>query len=926
MHFSNKRFAAIALFLISSFAVSLVAVPAANAHDPPYKLVTNAYIWAVPNPVGVGQTVTIYTWIDQVFGVGFNPGSAALTNDYRWHNYNLTILRSDGTVAKQEIFENITDPTSSHYYLWSPEVADTYTLIFNFPGQDYADPRFSYDPNSPLVNDTYLPSMATTTLTVQDEQIAGPLTSGPLPTEYWTRPIYGQNTDWWTISSNWLGTGAAVMSEYGTGTISSFSFSTNLPWGSAMVRYPGDAVGPLTSHIMWTKQMQFGGIAGGNNFEIQGNTFFEGSAYNQRFSNPIIISGKLYYRTPISFTGSNSGPTYCVDLRTGEVLWVKDDMPSLSFGYIYDVEDANQHGVFPPILFTSNFGRAFDAFTGEELFQCSPSAPSGGISMGPQGEQLRYVITNMGNSTNPDFYLGEWNSSRLWGGQGWAPGTGTGFSPAPDTTTTTTWHWENTTTWVDGVPTITSKNVTTSTTAVNARASNRYDWNIPLPDLNTLVTSTPSIPATFYNNMLILMDGTYPARPGSFTGPGSQAPYTYIGINLNASRPGYDVGDVMWHNTLKPPDNNVTVYWAGADPTANVFVETYKETLNFIGYSMIDGSYLWGPNESQEGFDYYGQPGPAQIYGQVADGNLFSSAYGGTLYCYDITTGKIKWTYGNDGEGNSTYAGFSVPYGHYPTYINAIGNGVVYTVTTEHTILTPIYKGALVRAINETDGTELWTLNSYVGEFISMSFAMADGYATWFNGYANQIYSVGRGPSATTVTAPKIGAASGQPVVISGTVMDVSAGTQQDEQAGRFPNGVPAVSDASMKDWMGYVYQQGPFPSNCTGVPVMIDVMDSNGNYRTIGTTTSDASGTFSLTWTPDIPGNFTVIASFKGNKAYWPSYAETSFTVMNPPESTAPTPTPASNTDAYVAGFGIALLIVLVAGIVIIVLMLRRR
>ena len=33
-----------------------------------------------------------------------------------------------------------------------------------------------------------------------------------------------------------------------------------------------------------------------------------------------------------------------------------------------------------------------------------------------------------------------------------------------------------------------------------------------------------------------------------------------------------------------------------------------------------------------------------------------------------------------------------------------------------------------------------------------MSYAMADGYNTWFNGYDNQIYVVGRGPSATTVT------------------------------------------------------------------------------------------------------------------------------------------------------------------------------
>ena len=43
---------------------------------------------------------------------------------------------------------------------------------------------------------------------------------------------------------------------------------------------------------------------------------------------------------------------------------------------------------------------------------------------------------------------------------------------------------------------------------------------------------------------------------------------------------------------------------------------------------------------------------------------------------------------------------------------------------------------------------------------------------------------------------------------------------------------------------MGYVYQQQPLPNNFTGVPVTIDVMDSNGNYRNIGTATTDATGT----------------------------------------------------------------------------------
>ena len=112
-----------------------------------------------------------------------------------------------------------------------------------------------------------------------------------------------------------------------------------------------------------------------------------------------------------------------------------------------------------------------------------------------------------------------------------------------------------------------------------------------------------------------------------------------------------------------------------------------------------------------------------------------------------MTNGKLLWTYGNGGAGNSTNTGLTNAYGDYPTFVNAIGNGIIYTITTEHTIETPIYKGALARAINATTGAEIWTLSDYTGEFISKSYAIADGYATFFNGYDNQIYVVGRGPA-----------------------------------------------------------------------------------------------------------------------------------------------------------------------------------
>jgi hypothetical protein len=143
----------------------------------------------------------------------------------------------------------------------------------------------------------------------------------------------------------------------------------------------------------------------------------------------------------------------------------------------------------------------------------------------------------------------------------------------------------------------------------------------------------------------------------------------------------------------------------------------------------------------------------------------------------------------------------------------------------------------------------------------------------------------------------------------------------------RFPNGVPAVSDESAGEWMKYVYIQFPRPTNATGVEVTLSVLDSNGNFREIGKAISDSDGFFSYDWIPDIPGKFTVVASFAGSESYYPSQAETAFTVDAAAEATpGPTPTPVSMSEMYflpsVAGIIVA---VAVVGAVL-VLMLRKR
>lgn len=868
-----------------------------NARTPPINIPTNAYINAAPDRVGVGQQCFIIMWLDKLYE------NAYLYTPYRFQNYKLIITAPDGTEQTQT-FPVVSDPTSAQTYRFTPDTVGTYTLTFQFPGQTVTTANAAA--GDIFINDTYTSSSSSTTLTVQSEPVPGASQGAPLPTTYWTRPIYGENTNWYTISSNWLGSTWPGYAAWGTFTANHQSF-------------PGDAVGSLTSHIMWVKPIQSGGVVGGNNYPaLPGNTWFEGSAYSQRYMNPIIVSGMLIYNPPIawngvptSFTPNPYGPTTCVDLQTGKVLWTNPNMPVPSFAYVYDAEDPNQHGVWPPILIHSTvasglFGaapgnwEAFDAFTGDFIFNVT-NVPGGTVMMGPSGEYLSLSFVNYGPTTMTPFglvpsgpvkiYLQEWNSSKLW------DDTYSGPSTVPDLQ-----------------PPI-----------VDGTNPSLLDFNISMPTL----TSIPTIDDAFYGKQLIVNTGTFPG-PGTFvpSPPYPEAPYTYYAINMASG----SIGQILWSNTLQAPANNLTVAPGPADLTADngrgVFTEAYKETMQWVGYSMATGQKLWGPTASMAPLDFYGNPAIPIIGGVAANGKLYSSGYAGILYSWDLTTGNLLWTWGNGGEGNSSFAGFNFPFGVYPMQINAVGNDVVYMVTTEHTIETPLNKGAFAVAINATTGQQIWTLSSYTGEFFGISYAMADGYNTWFNGYDNSIYVVGRGPSQIDVSAPNTAATVGSPIVIRGYVYDVSAGTQGTQQKGHFANGVPVASDASMTEWMGYVYQQQAEPTDFKGVDVTINVLDSNGNFRSIGTATTDAKGLYSLTWMPDIPGDFKVTATFGGTNSYWPSSAETSFVATSAPSASPTTTSQTGLASNATVEYGIVaiVIVIIVIGAILAVLVTRKH
>ena len=99
---SKKAAILIAILLTVSMSASTMLIPTTSAHVPAYSIPTFAYVTALPQPIGVGQTTLIYMWLNQVFGAGFDVAgqpisSASLANNYRFHNFQLTITAPDGT-------------------------------------------------------------------------------------------------------------------------------------------------------------------------------------------------------------------------------------------------------------------------------------------------------------------------------------------------------------------------------------------------------------------------------------------------------------------------------------------------------------------------------------------------------------------------------------------------------------------------------------------------------------------------------------------------------------------------------------------------------------------------------------------------------------------------------------------------------------
>jgi hypothetical protein len=287
-----------------------------------------------------------------------------------------------------------------------------------------------------------------------------------------------------------------------------------------------------------------------------------------------------------------------VDLHTGKVLWERNfagmSNGRISLAQILTYTSENNRGSWSYLwIGTSGTMYAIEPKTGELRFNIT-NVPTGTIYYGPNGELLKYAVTNIGTTANPDYRLTQWNSTFA------VMSTLTGLASA---------EW--------------GSSVHTRATNGDVRSfngANGYDINV---SLSGITTSPGSIVAAFPEDRLLL--STTPNVAGFY----------FTGISLNeesrgavlfnrrefkapAEWEGFDFSmatyQTGWISNAFSQEDLVGVFWA-------------RESRKNYGFSLETGKQLW-ETETRIFSDAW-----AAREGIIVDGKFITSSVGGIVYC-----------------------------------------------------------------------------------------------------------------------------------------------------------------------------------------------------------------------------------------------------------------------------------------------------
>jgi len=765
---TKKTLFAIVLVAMLSVTVLMSFQPLANAAV--LNIDTYGRVIPIPNPTTVNQQMIISFGVDKT-----NVGATMRTNLFE--GFTVKVTAPDGGT---EILGPYTaDSTSSGWLYYTPTQVGTYSFQLTFPGQWY---------NTTTIQRWYKPSQSPeATVVVQQDPIPTYDKSPPLPTDYWSRPINGENKGWWQITDNWL------MPRYTTSISPTRTANAFAPYTS----------GPETQHIMWTKPIWMGGIVGG---QFEDKQYYSGLVYEEPYE-PMILNGRIIY-VDHGPTSTAAYGTKCIDLQTGEEIWYLNNT-SIAFLQTLDWESPNEHGILPYMWSISGQNwYMYDANNARMILNLTGMPTGGWRTMGPNGEVLVYVLNSQQNT------LTLWNTTRAIVGV-----VADTWSPRLYST-------------IDASRTSGVYNVSSNSLFMGV------EWNVSIPD----VPGTQSILTLNQAEGWILaqyVDNTVDK-------------WIYEDI-------GYNIGSITKDASGNYPAvfshtwciNRTNIYRAYASSYHNIQDKIYatfsEDTSTVHCYDVTTGIEKWVSDPLPTGWGLFTR---APL---VAYGNVYTTGYDGHVRGFNGQTGQqmFDFYYGS--------SGFETPYGTWPTHGGfTIADGKIYVCNDEHSPDSNMWRGGRSFCIDAFTGSSIWNITGWL-----RIPAISDGYLTACNAYDTQIYVIGKGPSKTTVEAPKTVISQGTSVMITGTVTDQSVGAKD----------TPAVSDESMQSWMEYLYMQKVIPTDAIGVQVTLTATSPSGQVTEIGTATTNIAGSYGITWTPNEEGQYLIKAVFAGTNSYGSSY-----------------------------------------------------
>jgi hypothetical protein len=837
---------------------------------------------ALPSATALNSTTTTYMYIAvsmYTVGVGQQMEVYGWTNvippaiAYSEWKYYIDIEAPNGD--KSTIGPITSDTAGSGYTYFTPDQTGVYKLQARFAGvtippDSPLQAGMPFQPPIDMSNDKYLPSESDViSIIVQEDEIK-PYEETPLPTEFWVRPVNAINRQWVNELGYWFGTTYNAQTNGPT---------TNYAYGA----------GPESPHAMWSKPYWEGGLADPRLADGAPIDYYGGLVYETYgLWPPIIMNGKLYYNV---YTPPRYG-WYCVDLYTGETNYFHNTTG--------DFTTMGMMGTYP-----TGLERGRLAF-GSAIYYGNPNQFGAHAYLWSTGSPAQGMHGGIGTPTS------DWDLFDEF--------TGNYIASFANVSTGGTWMMDKMGSVVNYKITGSGSNmrllVWNTTKAMQIppggdgfyRPQNvtydgtlGYSLNVSAPAFGTGQSTIRAIRVD---------DAIYGGSAGSNTGA-SVTP----GVLWKMSLAKGNEGTLLWNRTFTPPSSagNKTISMGTVDPEDGVFLFSCVNDRKWYCYSLETMELLWA-SEPETSWNFYG------MGNNIYQGKLLTYGYGGIMLAYNLTNGNIVWNY------TATPAGLESWYGNTPISGTVIADGKIYIYSTEHSPSMPYRRDAMIRAIDADTGKELWNVTHW-----AITAAISDGYLVALNYYDNSVYCYGIGPSATTVTAdPKV-SIHGNSVLIEGTVTDQSPGGKQDSSGNLiFPlKGTPAIADEYMGKWMEYLYAQRPMPSDAKGVEVSLTTIDPNGNCYNLGNTTSDITGKFGLSFTPEVPGTYQITATFAGSKSYGPSFATTYITVDEASPAITPQEAPVNTSiaDMYFvpAIIGVIMAIVIV-GALLAILMIKKR